>query len=63
MAYRQALESAVRIEEVVAAHLIMLANESAQQDQPKIVDMLQQASHQRRAHSMMNRAQMKVLNP
>jgi hypothetical protein len=63
MAYKQALESAARIEEIIAAHLTMLANESAQQDQPEVADMLQQASHQHRAHGMMNRALMTVLNP
>jgi hypothetical protein len=35
LSYRQALESAVRVEELVAAHFTMLADEVAQQAHPR----------------------------
>ena len=59
--YRQALESAVQIEDVVALHFAMLAGELERQGQPRIADMLQEASQHHRANSMMNRALMTAL--
>jgi hypothetical protein len=61
LAYRQALKNAVRIEELLASHLTLLADELEQQGQSEIADMLQQASHYHRANSMMTTALMKAL--
>ena len=60
-AYRQALESAVQIEDVVASHFALLADELERQGRPDIADMLQEASHYHQANSMMNRALMTAL--
>ncbi len=60
--YRQALESAVQIEDVVASHFAMLADELECQGRPDIADMFQEASHHHRANSMMNRALMTALS-
>jgi hypothetical protein len=63
LGYRQALESAVRIEERIAAQFTVLANEVAQQGQLEIAEMLRHASQQHRAYSMMNAALMTALDP
>jgi hypothetical protein len=63
LSYRQALESAVRIEEFVAAQFNMLADELARQGQPEIADMLRYASNQHRAYSMTNCALMIAPDP
>jgi hypothetical protein len=60
--YRQALESAVQIEDLVASHFALLADELERQGQSDIADMLQEASHYHRANSMMNRALMTALS-
>ena len=60
--YRQALESAVPIEEVVASQFALLAEELERQSQYDIADMLQGACQHHRANSMMNRALMTALN-
>jgi hypothetical protein len=61
LTYRQALGNAVRIEEFLASHLTLLADELEQQGQSEIADMLQQASHYHRANSMMTTALMEAL--
>jgi hypothetical protein len=63
MAYKQALENAVRSEELIVSHFAMLANELARQGQPEIADMLRYASHQHRAYSMTNCALIIALDP
>ncbi len=60
-AYRQALESAVQIEDMVASHFALLADELKRQGRSDIADMLQEASQHHRANSMMNRALMSAL--
>jgi len=61
LAYRQAVENAVKIEELLASHFTILADELERQGQSEIADMLQQASHHHRVNSMMNTALMKAL--
>ncbi len=60
--YRQALESAVQIEDVVASHFALLADELECQGRRDIADMLKEASQHHRDNSMMNRALMTALS-
>ena len=59
--YRQALESAVQIEDVVASHFAMLPDGLECQGRRDIADMLKEASQHHRDNSMMNRALMMAL--
>ncbi len=59
--YRQALESAVQIEDVVASHFALLADGLECQGRRDIADMLKEASQHHRDNSMMNRALMMAL--
>ena len=60
--YRRALESAVQIEDIVASHFALLADELERQGRPDIAHMLQEASQHHRDNSMMNRALMTALS-
>jgi hypothetical protein len=56
LSYKQALEDTARAEEVLASHLVRLADEIERQGLPKVADLLQQSGQRYRASSITNRA-------